>query len=386
LHVLQQQGQEPIRFVIDKLGTHDLLIVDDGLHTAVEPFEFCQQLVKNSDFQRIAAALFLEVVPSNKQRHLEAYLDAQEEDPRLLYPAFQDDANGLGFPYQTYFDLLRTVRAVNRTLSADKRFRVFGVGSPTFWAEIQTPRDWQQFQKSLASYDHHMYVTILAELDGFRSGKKGIFLTNTRHAYKGIKRKDGQYYWNTATFFQQRHPGKTYSIRCHNVALSIQAAKAPSATTAKTAQGLENIEYQFVRMGSGLWDSAFRALGDKPIAFPMAGNVFGQEPYIGNHQLDAFPGQTMQDAYDAVLFLAPLEKLRQTAMTDAIYTPAFREEMKRRYRIMHTAAQLAELLKRRGVADLDELLTKTCVARPEEPLSLARTVGPIDAWKKGAKK
>ena len=34
------------------------------------------------------------------------------------------------------------------------------------------------------------------------------------------------------------------------------------------------------------------------------------------------------------------------------------------------------------VDDLDGLLAKTCVARPEEPLPLARTVGPIDEWKK----
>jgi hypothetical protein len=40
LQVLRQQGQEPIPFVIGKLDTFDLLIFDDALHIAVEPFEF----------------------------------------------------------------------------------------------------------------------------------------------------------------------------------------------------------------------------------------------------------------------------------------------------------------------------------------------------------
>ena len=62
-------------------------------------------------------------------------------------------------------------------------FRMFGIA-----------KDLEQFRKSLASYDHHMYATIRDELDGFRSKKKGVFLTNTRHAYKGIKRKDGQFF------------------------------------------------------------------------------------------------------------------------------------------------------------------------------------------------
>jgi len=381
LRALRQQGQEPIPFVVDKLDTFDLVIFDDALHTAVEPFEFYQQLAKDAAFQRKAPAIFLEVIPSNKQRHLDAYLAAKEDDPRLLYPAFQDDANGLGFPYKSYFDFLDTVRAVNQGLPKEARFKVFGVGSPTWWAEVQTAEDLEQLRKSLASYDHHMYATIRDELDQFRSNKKGIFLTNTRHAYKGIKRKDGQYFWNTATFFAQRHPGKAYSIRLHNVTLSILRVKELPAGALKTAEGRERIEYSFVRMARGLWDSAFRAHGDQPVALPIVGNVFGEEPYIGNHQLDALPGQKIKDAYDAVIFLAPIEKLRQTALVDFIYTPSFRQELKRRYRIMYTEAQLAELFHARQARDLDELLDKTACGRLEGPLPQARSVGPIDEWK-----
>jgi hypothetical protein len=36
LKVLHEKGQEPIRFVQDKLATHDLLIFDDALHDALE--------------------------------------------------------------------------------------------------------------------------------------------------------------------------------------------------------------------------------------------------------------------------------------------------------------------------------------------------------------
>jgi hypothetical protein len=386
LQVLSEQGQEPVPFVVGKLDTFDLLIFDDALHTAAEPFEFYQQLVKDPAFQRKAPAIFLEAIPSNKQRHLDAYLAAAEDDGRLLYPAFQDDANGLGFPYESYFKLLRTIRAVNQDLPKEARFKVFGVGSPTWWAEIQTPQDLEQFRKSLASYDHHMYATIRDELDQFRSGKKGIFLTNTRHAYKGIKRKDGQFFWNTATFFEQRHPGKAYSIRLHNVTLSILRVKDLPVNAPKTAEGRERMEYKFVRMARGLWDSAFRAHGDRPVAFPIANNVFGTEPYIGNHQLDAKPGQTVQDAYDAVIVLAPIEKLRQTALVDCIYTPAFREELKRRYRIMYAEAQREELLRANQVKDLDGLLAKTTRARPEGPLPQAQFAGPIDEWKAFSRK
>jgi hypothetical protein len=381
LEVLREQGQDPLRFVIDKLDKFDLLVFDDALHTAVEPFEFYQQMVREAAFQEKMPAIFLEAIPSNKQRHLEDYLAGARDDPSLLYPAFQDDANGQGFPYKTYFDLLRTVREVNQNLAKERRLKVVAVGSPTWWAEIQTPRDLEQFRKSLGSYDHHMYATIRDELDQFQKKKKGIFLTNTRHAYKEIKRKDGQFFWNATTFIEQRHAGKAYSIRLHNVTLSVLRTKELPANAPRTAEGRERLEYRFVRMACGLWDSAFRANGDRVVAVPIAGNVFGHEPYIGNHQLDALPGQKMQDAYDAVMFLAPLEKLRQTALVDSIYTPAYRTELKRRYRLMYTEAQLADLIRTNKADDLDDLLARTLVARPEQPLPQARSVGPIDEWK-----
>ncbi|MBI3412291.1 MAG: hypothetical protein HY040_28565 [Planctomycetes bacterium] len=381
VEVLQQHGVEPVRYVAGALAKHDLVIFDDALHTAVEPFDFYRQLIKDESFQKHAPAIFLELIPSNKQWHLDAYLNADSDDRRLLYPAFQDNANGLGFNYKTYFDFLQAVRAVNQTLPAERRLKVFGVGGPTYWAEIQTPADLAQYYKSTMGYDHHMYHTILGELDQFRANKKGILLTNTRHAYKGIKRKDGQYFWNTGTFFAQWHPGKAHSIRLHNMTLSIQALKSPNPKKGKTLEGMERIDFKFVRMAQGLWDSAYRAHGDRPVAIPLAGNAFGQEAYIGNHQLDAMPSQKIQDAYDALIFLAPIEKLRQTALVDFIYTPAFKEELKRRYRLQQTEAQLAQLYKQNGVDNLDALIAKTLVASPERPQTQAKTAGPIDEWK-----
>jgi len=94
--------------------------------------------------------------------------------------------------------------------------RVYGVCSPTFWAEIQTRQDYDQYRKSLLSFDYHIYATILSDLAQFKANRKGILLTNTRHAYKAIRRKDGQFLWNAATFFDQWHPGRAYSVRVHN--------------------------------------------------------------------------------------------------------------------------------------------------------------------------
>jgi hypothetical protein len=383
LRVLRDAGKEPVPFVLDRLRDHDLLIFDDGLHTAVEPFAFYQLLVRDPAFHRQVKYVFLEVLPINLQPHVDAYLDARPEDPALLYPAFQDDYAGTGFPYKTYFDLLHAVYEVNRQLPKAERLRVIAVSNPVHWPEIRTPADLALFRKGLVGRDALMYEVILAELDSFRSGRKGVFLTNTRHAYKGIRDRERRLYWNCGTYFHERHPGKTYSLRCHHLMLNIERRREKDAATPATTQGMEGVVYRWARLGRGRWDEAWQRLGNKPTAIPLADNVFGREPYVGNHMLDVAPGQTLADAYDAVLFLAPLERLRQTAMVGDLYTPAFKAELARRYRLLYTPEQLTAQLERAGARTLEEFIDKRHVAAPEQPLPQLKGLEPADAWRKG---
>ena len=151
----------------------------------------------------------------------------------------------------------------------------------------------------------------------------------------------------------------------------------------KTAEGSGLIEYRFVRMARGLWDSAFLASGDHPVAFPLHVNVFGEEPYIGADELDAAPNQKMQDAYDALIFLGPIDKMHQSAFID-LYTPEFRRELKRRFGVVYTESELRDMFKRTKTKNLDDFFSfveKTPFARPVLPLPEAQLVGPIDEWK-----
>ena len=362
---LREHGREPIAFVLDQLERHDLVVFDDGLHTLVEPFEFYQQLVREPGFRARARFVFLEAVPLNQQRHIEGYLASPEADPRLLYPAFQDGVGGEGFPYATYFDLLWAVHEANRSLADSQRIRVVAVGSPTYWSEIETPRDVEVFRQGLDAYDYTMYAMIHSTLE--KSGGNGIFLTNTRHAYQAIRHADGSLYWNATTYFHEREPGRAVSIRFHAPQLVIERVREDTSA-ARTTQGLERIDYHWDRMEAGAWDRAFRDYGNRPVAVPLEGTAFGKTPYVGNHVLDVAPGQTMADAYDAVIFLAPLEELHQTALVGSLYTPAFREELARRLMLLHAEDDLAGMIAESGASDLAEYIERAYADKPQEPL------------------
>jgi len=372
---LADHGREPVAYVRELLADHDLLLFDDALHNAVEPFDLYRRLLADP---QIAAALdfvFLETVPINGQPALDAYLAAEEDDPTLLYPAFQDDTSGFGFAYGTYFDLLRGVRQANAALPEGERIAAVAVSNPTWWCAVETPRDVELFRRGLLGRDYDMYRVILSDMEDFAAGKKGIFLTNTRHAYTGVRRPDGSLYWNAGTFFRQHHPGRTWSLRIHGPALYIESAEAKEGAP-ETTEGLSRYEYRWGRMAGGLWDRAFAAHG-RPVALPFAGTPFGATGYVGNHMAEAAPGQTMADAYDALVYVAPLEELHQARRVGELYTPEFQREVARRLALLYTPQQIDGLLAGAGVETVEAWVAKLAAGEPQAPSAQAAAVGEL---------
>ena len=134
-------------------------------------------------------------------------------------------------------------------------------------------------------------------------------------------------------------------------------------------------------MANGIWDSAFKAAGDKPVAIPLKNNIFGREPYIGNHMLYVLPIQTMFNAYDGLIFLGPLEEMHKTAKVDFIYTKEFKKELERRYKILFTPDEISEKMEDYKAKDLEDLINKIHIAEAQKLLPQAKTISPIKKWK-----
>nr|WP_288935155.1 hypothetical protein [uncultured Allomuricauda sp.] len=329
--ILEQNGEEPIGFVNKKLNQFDLILFDDAIHSAVEPFDFYAELLEsnknNIDF------IFFEIIGINLQPYLDTFFESPIKDKNLLLKVFQNDFTGFGLRYETYYELLSIIWDINQTLPDKDKIKVVGVDQPIYWESIHTREGYDIFQKSLVARDYFMYKMILGYMSKLKKDKKGIFLTNTRHAYKHIKDLEGNLHWNCGTFFNQWHPTKTYSIRIHNAMLSIEAniTKQEKVST----EGLEKYNVNWVKMDNGLWDEAFEINDNKPVAISLADNIFGNTQYIGNLMLNVEENQRMYDAYDALIFLKPLDNLYFSSKMDFIYTRTFKKELKRRIRILY---------------------------------------------------
>ncbi len=357
--VIQENGTNPVEFVQQKLETIDLIIFDDAMHSALEPFNFYQKLIEAKDSN--IDVVFIEAFSIDAQADIDAYLKSANKDSTLLLKAFQNSFGGYGWRYETYLALLSAIWDVNHNLPASEKIKVIGVDQPIYWEGIHNRKDYDIFINSLVGRDYFMYKIIIEYMNNFKDNKKGIFLTNTRHAYKQIKNSDGNLYWNCGTFFNQWHPDKSYNIRIHNVTLSIEAKK--TKTEQSSTEGLDQYEYKWRKMENGLWDEAFKMNLNKAVAFSFKNNAFGNAKYIGNHMLNVAENQTMYDAYDALVFLAPLENLHFSAKMSFIYTESFKTELKRRIKILEEG-NIEKLLAHYGLKTIEEYIEQVSAYTP----------------------
>ncbi len=375
---IEQNGKPPLEFVLSALDDHYLLIFDDALHSAVEPWLFYEELVQQPGFRKRARHIFIEIVAVNDQSHLDAYFSTYPENRELYFPALQN-VHIRGWRYQTYADLFQTIHRVNAGLSEEERLIVHGVSTPSCWKEIESPADYAaQIGPAQLGRDNLMYSIIKDALHRLDGTERGIFLTNTRHAYTGLKDTEGDFYWNTATFFRQWHDNDaTLSIRFNAPFLNIIKSIEESEEVA-TSQGLERYEYGWTRAADGDWDRAFERGGGQPVALPLAGTAFGEAPYVGNRMHRAQSGQTMADVNDVVIHLLRLEEWRQSAVYSDIYTPGFQSEIVRRYRAAYHPSEIERMLARNGVESLEEFVKLVAEPEPMTPQREAQLLDPLD--------
>lgn len=370
IKALEKSGSNPIDFIIQKLKKHDLIIFDDALHNMRDPFEFYEKLIKNPKFQELRPIIFLELLPINKQKHIDEYFSAEKENISLLFPVFQDRT---GYGMKSYFDFLKAVYFTNKGLPEDNKIQVRGVNTPIYWESIRDRDDLKVAEgRAPLGRDYDMYKWILDDLENFRENKKGIFLTNTHHAYKALRNKNNDLFWNTGTFFHEWHKGKTYSIRFNAPFLKVEGIIS-NGDDNLSSDGTNRMRYSWRRAGKGIWDAAFRKNGDKPIAISLNNTIFGNTSYLGNNTHQAAPGQTMKDVYDAVIFLKPMEDLEKTASIGDIYTPNFKKELLRRLPIMMSQNMLEKMMSDNGVNTLEGLVE--VLSKPEDAVSLPQVLG-----------
>jgi hypothetical protein len=354
---LNREGREPKAFTLDALATHQLVILGE-VHHRPDYWAFYASLVADPRFARSVGTIYLEL-PTNGQPLVEQFLAAPKLDTapiiRVLREMFE-----MGFPDQSMLDFFVTVWTVNRGLDRDKHIRIVLVDMQRPWETIQKREDWARYD---VDRDKYMADNIVSDLRGIAAGQRhALFIVGHAHVKLNFKYGDGKTYTSDAGSLLTRQLGadSVYAFFPHK----------PVMTNAGAVHG---------RLALGLFDSAFAAIGNRPVAFPLSKGPFGEEPYDAEPDNPSAIG-SYADGYSAYLYLGPLEKEIFSPLIPGFYTEEHVQEIDRRSRLMY--GESFQEMSGQPAANVDNVV-EWMKATWGQPQAWTTRLGPMNAWTLG---
>ena len=310
IEFLKNNTQQPKPFVMKALARHKVTIMGE-IHHRPRYWSFNSSLVADPDFANHVGTIYMEL-PSNNQELIDKFLAGKECDTKLVIEMLRDML-WMGWPDKPMLDFFVAVWKANQNLYSEKKLRIVLVDMQRPWKKIQQRGDWRKYD---VDRDKFMAENIIQDIKNHTQDKRNsFFIVGIGHTGLNLQYIDENSPVKMAGWYLKEELG------AENVYAFIQHRCV--STNMGRVDG---------RLCLGLFDSAFAALDNKPMVFPLDVGPFGKEPY------DASPDQPVQcnyrDGFSAYLYLGPLEDEIFSPLIDGFYTDEFIKEIERRHRLM----------------------------------------------------
>jgi hypothetical protein len=355
---LHSSAQEPRQFLLPALANHRLVILGE-VHHRPRYWAFNNSLVREKDFAERVGVIYLEL-PGNDQALIERFFAGQEYDPHPVIEMLRDNL-WMGWPDQAMLDFFKTVWEANQSLPPEHRLRLVLVDMPRPWKDIKSREDWRKYE---GDRDEIMAANIQHDLREHAADRRhALFIVGWMHATRHVALPGGEPV-KSAGWRLREELGATnvFAIFPH----------CPVMSNNGDVQG---------RLAQGLFETAFGALTNRPMAFPLDRGPFGQQPFDAP-SLDYLTTSSYSAAFDAYLYLGPLEDEVFSPLIPGFYTDEFVLELDRRHRLDSGHG----LIEACGFSKLDAENFIVWMSRtwgqPRREWSAFR-LGPLDAWQRG---
>jgi hypothetical protein len=354
---LKTRGQEPKAFVMKALAKNKVVIMGE-IHHRPRYWTFNSSLVADPDFAKHVGTIYMEL-PSNDQKLIDKFLAGGKCDKMLVIEMLRDIL-WMGWPDKAMLDFFITVWRVNQNLEPKQRLRIVLVDMQRPWKKIEKREDWRQYD---VVRDQYMANNIVRDIQKHPDEKRnGLFIVGVGHTALNFDRSFfGGYPLKTAGWHLQQKLGaeNVYAIMQHRCVMT-------------------NVGRVDGRLQLGLFDSAFQAFGNKPMAFTLEKGPFGEQMYDG--QPDKPVWSRFRDGFSAYLYLGPLETEIFSPLIMGFYTVEFVKELERRYHLMYGKGWAQSYSREKSDA---ESFINWMSGSWGKARKWRNQLGPIDAWKHG---
>jgi hypothetical protein len=267
----------------------------------------------------------------------------------------------MGWPDQAMLDFFKTVWDINQLLPKGQRLRIILVDTARPWKEIQKRDDWRKYD---VDRDQFMADNVTRDLrEHAADPRHALFIVGCAHAMIHLSRPGGEPVKSAGWYLHEQLGNRdVFAVFPHKPVMS-------------------NIGEVNGRIALGLFETAFGALSNRPMVFPLDHGPFGEQVFDAS--LDCLTMDPFRNGYHAYLYLGPLEDETFSPLIPGFYTDKFVQELDRRSQVMSGKG----LTEAQGVrkADAESFIQwmSTSWGQPRSEWS-ARRLGPLDAWHHGS--
>jgi len=358
---LKTNGEEPKAFVMRALAKYKVTIMGE-VHHRPPYWAFNSSLVAHPDFAKSVGTIYMEL-PSNKQELIDKFLTEEKCDTMLVIEMLRDML-WTGWPDKPMLDFFIAVWKVNRDLKPEQKLRIKLVDMQRPWEKIQNRSDWKKYN---VNRDKYMAENIIRDIQSHPNEKRNVlFIVGDGHAALNFDLSFfGDYPLETAGWHLQKKLGSenVYAIMQHRCVMT-------------------NLGRVDGRLQLGLFDSAFQALDNKPMAFALERGPFGEQMYDGRPDKPIW--SRFRDGFNAYLYLGLLETEKFSPLIDGFYTEDFVKEVDRRHRMMFGRGWAESY--RRDKMDAESFIAwmGNSWGKPRRGWH-QKNLGPINVWHRGGR-
>ncbi len=353
---LRREAADPQEFLIRSLADHRLVILGE-VHHRPRYWAFNTTLARHPEFCRRVGVIYMEL-PSNDQPLVDQFLAAPQYNPQPVIEMLRDNL-WMGWPDRPMLDFLKAVWEVNQPLPIERRVRVVLVDMARPWKEIKAREDWQKYA---VDRDQFMADNIVRDLrEHAADSRHALFVVGYMHAMANLTRPGGE---------PVKSAGWHLSEKLGKANICVVFPHSPVISNAGEVKG---------RIALGLFESAFAALANRPMAFPLDHGPFGEQLFDAT--LDLLTIDPFRNGYHAYLYLGPLEDETFSPLIPGFYTDEFVKELDRRHQIMFGKNLVeGERLKKADAESFVRWMNRSW----GQPRYEWRALGPLNAWEMGS--
>ena len=298
------------KFLLTALDKHRVFILGE-VHNRQGYWAFNAALAREPAFVQHVGVIYLEL-PRNNQPLIDQFLAADRYDPAPVVNVLRDMFE-LGWPDQPTVEFCQAIWEVNRKLPKERRLRIVLVDMARPWKEIQKREDWRK-------YDGDRNALMAGEIERdwrehAQDPRHALFIVGYMHGLKRITHPGGAPFESAGWHL------------CQKLGETNVFAVFPHSPVMANHGGVDG------RLALGLFETAFARLSNRPMAFPLDHGPFGE--LLFDASLDFMTSDSYRAAFDAFLYLGPLEDEIVSPLIPDFYTDAYAKEVDRRCRLMN---------------------------------------------------